>query len=333
MPPGLKLVCALIVSICAAQIALARAPGGAGVRKFEVSDPVSGRMMDALAFYPSPAEGVVDAGPYHVEAARDAEIAAGRYPLILLSHGNLGSMLGHHDLATALARRGYIVVSLTHPGDNFRDPSGLGATSTTLGRPLQISAALTAVLRDTLLSAHADSTRIGFIGFSAGGETGLLLAGAKPDLKRLETYCASRPDDHHVCEAGGRIRNDRPDLKPAADPRIRAFVLMAPLSVVFPEENLKDLRGPFRIYVGENDRELSPEDNAIALAKALSLSPELEILPGAGHFVFLAPCSTELGNTMPLLCTDPSGVDRVAIHRKLVSEIATFFSESFDEKP
>jgi hypothetical protein len=51
-------------------------------------------------------------------------------------------MWGHHDLASSLSQQGYIVVSVTHLGDNFQDASGIGATSTPYGRSLQISAAL-----------------------------------------------------------------------------------------------------------------------------------------------------------------------------------------------
>ena len=54
MSLGSRLVGALIVSVCTMQMALAQAAEGAGVRRFEVPDPVSGQAMEALAFYPSP---------------------------------------------------------------------------------------------------------------------------------------------------------------------------------------------------------------------------------------------------------------------------------------
>lgn len=319
-----------LLFFCAANVN-AESIEGVGAKKLEVVDPVEQRPMDAMAFFPSPERTeVTRIGPYEIAASRSASIAANRYPLILISHGNMGGMWGHHDLASSLAQQGYIVVSVTHPGDNFQDASRTGATSTVYGRPLQISAALTAALKDSVLAAHIDGDRIGFVGFSAGGTTGLILAGAKPALAHLESYCARRPDDRHVCEAHGRIRIDRAELTPSADPRIRAFVLLAPLSVVFPPEELKLITTPVQVYVGEKDEELSPTDNAVALARQMPHEAEVQVIPNAGHFTFLAPCSPQLSRTMPALCIDHHGVDRVALHQNINSDIARFFTKTLD---
>ncbi|SMF20767.1 Predicted dienelactone hydrolase [Tistlia consotensis] len=324
----------LLLAAVALPDARAADASGVGFRRLEVVDPVSGRPMDAALFYPGTGgDGTTEIGPYDIDGLRGAEIAPGRHPLVLVSHGDLGSLWGHHDLASFLARKGFLVVSVLHPGDNYRDPSGLGAVSTIYGRPLQISAALTAALQAPFLAGRIDSDRIGFAGFSAGGTTGLILAGAQPDLSRLETYCAARPADHAVCEAGGRIRNDRPDLLPTADPRIGAFVLLAPLSVVFPRDGLKRVEAPLRLYVGDADQQLSPERNALALARDLPVPPALEVLPGAGHFVFLAPCSARLAASLPALCRDAPGVDRAALHRQMNAEIARFLDARSDGAP
>lgn len=302
---------------------------GVGVKKLDVTDPVEQRTMDAVVFFPSaePTE-TINIGPYQIGASRSVPIGENRYPLILLSHGSMGSMWGHHDLASFLSRQGYIVVSVTHPGDNFQDASRIGATSTLYGRPLQISAALTAALKDPLLTQHIDPKQIGFVGFSAGGTTGLILAGAKPVLSRLDNYCARRPDDHSVCEARGRIRNDHPELIPSADRRIRSFVLLAPLSVVFSSDELKFITSPTRVYVGEKDAELSPADNAVALVHNMPPGEKLQMIPKAGHFTFLAPCSPQMSHSMPALCLDHQGVDRTAIHRNINTEVANFFART-----
>lgn len=287
--------------------------------------------MDAVAFFPSSAEsGMTSIGPYHVAASKSGAIGSGRYPLILLSHGTMGSMWGHHDLATFLAQRGYIVVSATHPGDNFKDVSRIGAVSTTYGRPMQVSAALTAALADPLLSPHIDADRIGFVGFSAGGATGLILAGAKPDLGRLEAYCTKRQAAGHVCEAQGRFRMDYPELGPLADPRIRSFVLLAPLSVVFSSEELRTVKAPALVFVGDKDEELAPEDNALVLQRDLLPETKVEVIPEAGHFTFLAPCAPELTRAMPALCVDRRGVDRAALHQRINADIVAFFATTLE---
>lgn len=302
---------------------------GVGARKLAVVDPVEKKPMDAVVFFPSPDRtDVTSIGPYVVDASRSAVVGDGRYPLIMLSHGSMGSMWGHHDLASSFARQGYVVVSVTHVGDNFQDASRIGTTAAIYGRAMQVSAALSATLDDPALAPHIDRERIGFVGFSAGGTTGLILAGAKPDLALLEGYCAKRPDDRHVCEAQGRIAMEGANLAPVADARIRSFVLLAPLSAIFPREGLKPVAAPLLVYVGEKDEELSPEDNALALARDMPSETSLEVVPNAGHFTFLAPCSPQMSEAMPALCTDRPGIDREALHRVINATIAAFFTRT-----
>jgi len=326
----LRLFTILTTLLIFAPLANAENFGGSGLQKLTVINPVDERPLEAVAFYPSQiATDNIKIGPYRVKASSGAPIGEGRYPLILLSHGTMGSMWGHHDLATFLARNGYIVVTVTHAGDSFQDSSRVGAVSSIYGRPMQISAALTAALADPVLASHLDKNRIGFVGFSAGGTTGLILAGAKPDLSRFEDYCAKRPDDQSVCEARGKVRLDRPDLAPIADPRISAFVLMAPVRLVFSPDGLKSVNAPMQVYVGEQDEELSPNANALTLAAELP-KVQLQIIEKAGHFTFLAPCSTELAGAAPVLCTDNPGLDRTVLHKRINAEIAAFFDQTLE---
>jgi len=328
----LRLFALVTAILCLVSVANAENFNGSGLKKLAVVDPVDSRPMEAVVFYPSAAKTeATKIGPYQVQASPTAPMAEGRFPLILLSHGNMGSMWGHHDLGASRARNGYIVVSVTHPGDNFKDPSRLGAISSTYGRPMQISAALTAALDEAALAPHIDKDRIGFAGFSAGGTTGLILAGAKPDLSRFEAYCAKRPDDHSVCEAEGKIRTDRPDLAPQADPRISAYVLMAPLSVIFGSETLKSVTAPTLIYVGDQDGELSPQENAMALAPELPKA-QLQVIEKAGHFTFLAPCSEELTKLVAGFCIDNPGIVRTALHQRMNAEIAAFFEKNLEKR-
>lgn len=299
---------------------------GVGLKRLQFSDPVTKRPMSAAVFFPSPTPSqITSIGPYEVAASQNAAISKGSYPLIILSHGNMGSMWGHHDLATALARSGYIVVAVMHPGDNFEDFSRAGTVSVLYGRPMQISASLDAALHDPELSPHIDAAKIGFAGFSAGGATGLILAGARPTLSRLESYCATRPDDHTVCEAKGKIQVDQPELQPAGDTRIRAFVLLSPLSVIFSPEQIRQVHPPILVVVGDNDEELSPEANAISLSRELP-NASLKLIPDAGHFTFLAPCSQDLSAVAPALCVDREGFDRAAFHEALNGEIVNYYS-------
>ena len=300
-----------------------------GFHRLSFLDPLDDQPMRAIAFYPSAeAQGLTKMGSYEVEATEDARIAIGRYPLLMLSHGNTGTPLALHDLATSLARKGFVVVAVLHPGDNYKDHSRLGTLSNLYGRPMQISAAISATLADADISPYVHDDQVGVIGYSAGGETALILAGAEPDLDRLRRYCQERPEDHDACTTKGELIADRDDLVPVSDSRVRALLLMAPLSLMFGRQTLADVHVPVLLYSGENDSLVFPDMNADALARKLPMEPEFKVIPGAGHFVFMAPCTDEQMAAMPGLRTDAEGVDRQDVHRHLIYEAGRFFSKA-----
>ncbi|MDD0972475.1 alpha/beta hydrolase family protein [Pseudomonas fontis] len=300
-----------------------------GLHSMSFADPLDGQPMQALAFYPSSgADHWSTLDGYRIDATQEAKIAIGRFPLLMLSHGNTGTPLALHDLATELAKRGFVVVAVIHPGDNAHDHSRLGTLSNLYGRPLQISAAITATLADPLLSPYVTADQVGMIGYSAGGETALILSGARPDLERLKRYCEERPLDADACKMRGELVADRDDLLPEADPRIRALMLMAPLSLMFGRQTLADVHVPALIYSGDRDQLLALDKNASALARKLPITPNYKLLAGAGHFVFMAPCDDEQRQRMAALCNDPEGVDRAGIHLTLQAEATRFFNRA-----
>ncbi len=300
-----------------------------GLHRLVFADPLDGRAMHALAFYPSSGPARISRiDGYRVDGNEGAPIAIGRYPLLMLSHGNTGTPLALHDLASALARRGFVVVAVTHPGDNAHDHSRLGTLSNLYGRPLQISAAITASLTDPLLAPYVSGDQVGMIGYSAGGETALILSGAQPDLERLRRYCLERPLDADACKTNGVLIADRADLSAEADPRVHALLLMAPLSLMFGRHALAQVKIPALIYSGDKDQLLAIDKNAQALARKLPVTPNYRLLAGAGHFVFMAPCDDEQREHMAALCNDPDGVDREGIHLSLQAEAAHFFSRT-----
>ncbi|QIQ70091.1 hypothetical protein ALQ71_00099 [Pseudomonas coronafaciens pv. striafaciens] len=303
----------------------------AGYHELSFPDPLDSRPVQAIAFYPSTgSEQTSILQGYRVDASEDAPIAMGRFPLLLLSHGNTGTPLALHDLATSLARQGFVVVAVVHPGDNDRDHSRLGSLSNLYGRPLQISEAISTALLDPMLAPYLNARQVGVIGYSAGGETALILAGAQPDLQRLRRYCLERPLDRDACKTQGELVADRDDLHAQADTRVGALMLMAPLTLMFGRHTLGDVHVPVLMYAGDDDQLLALDRNAEALARKLPQAPEYKLLAGAGHFVFMAPCSDEQRSSAPLLCNDPDGVDREDIHRNLSAEAVKFFSAALN---
>lgn len=326
----LSAVLVLLLGCCPAMVLAEPAmQWGVGFHRLNFLDPLDDQPMRAIAFYPSnQARGLTKMGGYEVEATEEAKIAMGHYPLLMLSHGNTGTPLALHDLATALARKGFVVVAVLHPGDNYKDHSRLGTLSNLYGRPMQISAAISATLHDRHLSPHVLGDEVGVMGYSAGGETALILAGAQPDLERLRRYCQERPNDRDACTTQGELIADRDDLVPSADPRVHALLLLAPLSLMFGRQTLADVHVPVLLYSGDDDTLVFPDKNADALARKLPVAPEFKVIAGAGHFVFMAPCTDEQMAIMPGLCTDADGVDREDIHRDLIEEAGRFFRQS-----
>jgi len=152
------LLAVLTATLAALPLGAATGIAGVGFATFTVRDPVAGKAMAAVVYYPAAAWSETTAlGPYVVAATANLPVASGRFPVIALSPGTGGSRWDLHDWATGLARRGFIVASLDHPGDNFRDHSGLGKDTVLIGRALQISALLDAVLALPRMRAHADA--------------------------------------------------------------------------------------------------------------------------------------------------------------------------------
>lgn len=305
----------------------------AGVRLFEFNDPVSGRPARAAVFFPThDAAQDMNVGPLEIKAKKDAALEPGRHPLLLLSHGSGGSLFGHHDIATFLARHGYFVAAIEHPGDNFRDESGLGSDRVLVGRNLQLSALLDALLGHSSYGARIDAGRIGVAGFSAGGYTVLLMIGARPDFSQLKPYCARNPQSV-LCSGGGKVNISSPPLIPRPDLRVRAAFVMNPVAAYFSAKELSSISRPVAIWASEADAILPVGENARWLRDHLPVPAKYEEIPKAGHFVFLAPCNAAMEISSPALCIDPPGVDRAAVHDALRHAMVDFFDKHLATNP
>jgi predicted dienelactone hydrolase len=299
-------------------------PFHAGVTRVAVPDV---EPFDALVWYPSDAAEIGwQAGELPVAATRDAAIATGpRFPVVLLSHGSGGSPLGHRDLATRLARDGFVVVAPTQIGDSVGRTEGCEAGRSLLDRPRQARAALDTALADPRFAAHADPARLGMVGFSAGGYTILVLAGARPDFALAAAYCRDHPGDRGSCGNGDPTRRSAvlPAWQPPREERLKAIVLMDPLAIPFDAEALAAVRMPVLLIRPASDDYLKAEANAASVAASLPQPPLQVTVPGS-HFVFIDPCPPEMAARLPALCQDAPGIDRAAIHRQIESEISDF---------
>jgi predicted dienelactone hydrolase len=87
------------------------------------------------------------------------------------------------------------VVAVDHPGNNGRDPMTVGGAVLYWERPGDLTTALDKVKSDPLIGPHLDLGRLSAAGFSAGGFTTLVEAGARVDFDRFVRFCDAHPDD------------------------------------------------------------------------------------------------------------------------------------------
>lgn len=264
--------------------------------------------------------GVLTVGPVELPATPNCPTHGQNLPLVIISHGYGGSFLGHHDLAEKLADAGFVVISINHPGDNALDLSKTGDPSIFVSRPNDIRRTLDFVLDRSPLRTVVDPQAIGFFGFSRGGYTGLVLAGATPDWRALKELCAGGPMSPLMCAA----LSEAPKLQANREPRISAFVIADPLNG-FLAEGLKGATAPIQFWSSEFGGDgVTPEADLFVRA-ALPTPPESHMANGAGHFAFLAPCPPALASRLPRICVDPAGFDRAAFHRGMNTAVLAFF--------
>jgi predicted dienelactone hydrolase len=331
-------------AILLAGVVCAQSASGVGFQAITIHDPVNGDSMPGYVFYPSAApDAVTWVGPYELHATANATPTAGAKPLVVISHGHSGSNLGHHDLAIYLAGHGFVVATLQHPRDNHIDDSGDGHPEVMIGRPIQVQATISMLLRDPRWKTLVDPERIGVAGFSNGGYTSLLLVGAVPKFVRFITYCEKHADDLGICGHVKQVtaalakQGSTPRQSLAAmqgeihrwgdmdDPRIKAAFAMAPQSLVFDKAGLASINRPVFLYYGQDDEVLRPKYNVLHAAPLISTLAGVKMIPKAGHYVFLAPCSRELAKEAAEICRDPPGVDRAKVHAQVNADALDFF--------
>jgi len=294
-------------------------PFHAGVARPAVTG-TGGSPFETLVWYPTEAKEVAwQAGPFTMYATRNAAIAGGRFPVVLLSHGgglSGGSPLILREISVALARHGFIVIA------PFHGKAGLPE------RVLQVRRALAAVETDPRFASHIDAARLGMLGFSLGTAVALELAGAVPNVTHLVAYCAAHPGDVMSCDHAPDGNNGTSHGSAAAKGAVaplplKAIVLMDPFAVLFQRPELVGVTMPVLI-IRPNQSELPAEANATGLAGALPRPPLVESVPG-NHFVFTDICPTALTASSPELCQDPPGVNRAAVHATVQAQVIEFF--------
>jgi predicted dienelactone hydrolase len=255
-----------------------------------------------------------------LQGVKDCPVTGTKLPQVIVSHGRGGWFGGHDDVEEALADAGFVVAAINHPGDNGNDSSKRDTLSLFESRPKDMIRLLDFMLNDWKDTATVDHTRVGFFGFSFGGYTGLVLAGAKPDFGRLAYFCT---DKTGPC---GQLHNGETPPKTPPDARIRAAVIADPPSEVFTQDNLAAIKIPLQFWRSELGGGGVAPSGTERVASSLPGKPDIHVIP-AGHYGFLPPCSPQFAANLPRFCTDPTGFDRTTFHRDFDASIIRFFRE------
>lgn len=261
-------------------------------------------------------------GPFAIDVALNAAPLNQRQRLIVISHGTGGSAIADHALAAALARAGFVVAQPQHEGDNWQD-TRLAGPESFQRRPQEVIQVIDALARDPKWSARIDTSKVGVHGMSAGGVTGISLAGGQWRMLNLVRHCqAQSKADESFCFQGakdgaarverqagydraryvpefllpaglktlhgGRAPSkDSADVRP--DPRIASITLAVPLAKIFSADSLARIRVPVGVVSAQRDEVLVPRFHSEHLLAHCKACTRLADLPGAGHFDVLWP--------------------------------------------
>lgn len=261
-----------------------------------------------------------------------------QYPTILLSHGFGGSarMMGWFGIA--MARRGYVVAAVDHPGNNDLDELTMAGAILWWDRVEDLRSALDAIGKDRTIGPRLDRGRLGVAGFSAGGFAALAAVGARPDPLRFLRFCRNNPEDgdcqpdeefaatmEERAQALARPEFSADVARASEDHTIaelRAAFAIAPAWVQsFEPASLSSIRVPVHIAQGDSDAVEPPKATGLAAAVAIPQA-RIDLLPGVGHYDFLSTC-TEAGRIAIPACA--SAHHQEEAHRQAISAAEGFF--------
>lgn len=261
--------------------------------------------------------------------ARDAPIKKNRakYPLIVMSHGNGGDRLNNAWIAEILAANGYIVASMDHHGNTWNNKIAESFLKI-WERPQDVSFIVDQLLTHEQFGPHINPKKIGFIGYSLGGLTGIWIAGGeisefgKPTLElipegQLPESVNDVVESIDFSQAKGSYR----------DPRISAVFVMAPaLGSLFDSSSLQAISIPVHIVASEVDN-ITPLDSSAKILASKIKKAAFTLIPGANHYVYLNEATK--GGKMLLdkkLALDPPNVDRSRVHEDIGQSAVLFFN-------
>lgn len=319
----------------------ANAPSPVGVSTLDI--PANGDAPGYIATLWYPAEpgresrfGVSRIRPGYLAVPEGKPTLPRSAPLIVLTHGTGGSAQSLAWLATGLARRGALVVAADHPASSGGDPERASMMQVWT-QPNDVRHLL-----DTLLASdwgvRIDRQRIASVGFSLGGASVMLMAGARLDFERFPAFCETHDDG--ACRAFARyFESVDADFYARAnadlsEPRLRAAVAIAPgFTEAFTAESLRAMSTPLLLVTGERDQQLPPQTHVHPMKHLLPANSEYLEIADAHHFSFLPLCGDGAiallaESSEEFVCQEFGEKSRPDIHGEALQAISIFLSEA-----
>lgn len=338
---------AWMVAILGLGIPSACAEDAIGFRQFQSTAGDGGRTLDIAVWYPSHGDAasslVGDSKVFVGQSVQpDAPPAPGRHRLVVLSHGFGGNLLNQAWLAADLARRGYVVAAVNHPGTTSRNmDKTVGAKL--WERPRDITHVIDLLTRDPAWSGAVSNDGVAVIGHSLGGWTVMEVAGGRFDANRFEADCRENRklaacEVYRQIGAGADAQAKAALGQDLSDPRIKAVVsLDLGLARGFDPESLSRVSVPVLVIAADGgDARIPAELESRHLADLLPpATTAYAEIPGAAHFSFLSLCKPGAVEVLEadvpgdgIVCRDTARADRAAIHEQVANKIAGFLNAS-----
>lgn len=300
------------------------------VYRYQVKLPAVG----AIAIATDPGIAVDAAAP---------DLAAGPYPLVILSPGFAMSASSYGWLAEHLASYGFVVLAPEHD-EQMNPESGLwqGAVK----RPQEIQAVFAYVDAQVqpggTLAGLVDSETTAVVGHSYGGYTALAAAGARMDSAGFAAHCADAVRENHpaawlcdmllprlpeMAELAGLAALPEGLWPDWSDARVDGVVALAGDAFFFGEAGLAEIDVPVLAIGGTADNDSPYQWGTQPTFEHVSSPRKARVaLDEAEHMIFTNPCAAVRWYATPLagaFCAD-SVWDRSRAH-DLVSHFTTAF--------
>jgi predicted dienelactone hydrolase len=222
-------------------------------------------------------------------AVRDARPAAGRFPLVVVSHGYDNETVALSWLTENLASKGYVVAAIRHEDPSITDRSRFPAPL--LRRPLDIAFVARSLQGRLAEEVRVDASRTALVGYSMGGYGVLTSAGGELDPGSP----ASQLVPGGLLKPYARGGDRRESVRVA---HVKAVVALAPGGGslrAWGADGLRGITAPLLLISGDRDFTVDYRTGARSFFdQATNSNRYLLTFKGAGHRIGLGPAPDEM---------------------------------------